>query len=96
MDMLKRVTGLIQHHCATDACRLDSSSYCKVKRTVDRAFICCNISFEICVGSFYIFETRIDYLNWLHDLCGDVQHWYGLLDNWRQLTSPTVLDMIPW
>ncbi|RFU26864.1 hypothetical protein B7463_g9466, partial [Scytalidium lignicola] len=33
---------------------------------------------------------------WLHDLCGNVQNWHGLPDNWRQLTGITPLDMIPW
>ncbi|KAF2690498.1 hypothetical protein K458DRAFT_439447 [Lentithecium fluviatile CBS 122367] len=101
-DSLRRVTGLV-HHCATDACGLDSSGYCKVKRTVDRACICRNINFETCGGSCQIFETRIAYVEWLHNLCSDVQdwrglpeNWRGLPENWRQLAAPTALDMIPW
>lgn len=94
-DMPKQVTGLV-HQCATEACGLDPSGYCKVKPTVDRACICRNISFESCGGSCQIFETRIDYLNWLHDLCGDVEGWHGLPDNWRELDAPTTLELIPW
>ncbi|KAF2135432.1 uncharacterized protein K452DRAFT_323058 [Aplosporella prunicola CBS 121167] len=95
MDIGKRVTGLVQH-CATDACGIDSSGYCKVKRTVSRTCICHNMSFETCGGSCQDFETRINYVNWLHDLCGHVQDWRGLPDNWLHMAAPTALDMIPW
>jgi hypothetical protein len=94
-DMPKQVIELTDQ-CATDACELDSSGYCKVKRAVDRACFCRNISYDSCGGSCQIFETRIDYIKWLHDLCGNVQDWHGLPDNWRQLAAPTPLDMIPW
>jgi hypothetical protein len=94
-DMPKQVIELTDQ-CATDACELDSSGYCKVKRAVDRACFCRDISYDSCGGSCQIFETRIDYIKWLHDLCGNVQDWHGLPDNWRQLAAPTPLDMIPW
>ncbi|KAK2759106.1 hypothetical protein FQN54_003205 [Arachnomyces sp. PD_36] len=94
-DMPKQVTELT-NKCATDACELDSSGYCKDKRAVDRACFCHGISYDSCGGSCHIFETRIDYIKWLHGICGDVQDWHGLPDNWRQLTAPTVLDIIPW
>ncbi|KAJ5514826.1 hypothetical protein N7463_004378 [Penicillium fimorum] len=80
--------------CATDACEV--GGYCKVKRAVDRACVCRDISYNSCGGLCQIFETRIDYIKWLHDLCGNVQDWHGLPDNWRQLVVPTTLDMIPW
>lgn len=95
VDMPKQVIELTDQ-CATDACEPDSSGYCKVKRAVDRACFCRDISYDSCGGSCQIFETRIDYINWLHDLCGNVQDWHGLPDNWRQLAAPTPLDMIPW
>ena len=82
--------------CVTDACEIDSSGYCKVKRAIDRACFCRDISYDSCGGSCQIFETRIDYVKWLHDLCGNVQDWHGLPDNWRQLAAPTPLDMTPW
>lgn len=94
-DMPKQVTELT-NQCTTDACGLDSSGYCKVKRAVDRACFCRNINYDSCGGSCQIFETRIDYVKWLHDLCGSVQDWHGLPDNWRKLAAPTHLDMIPW
>lgn len=94
-DMPKQVIELTDQ-CATDACELDSSGYCKVRRAVDRACFCHDISYGSCGGSCQIFETRIDYIKWLHDLCGNVQVWHGLPDNWRQLAAPTPLDMIPW
>ncbi|KAJ5875984.1 uncharacterized protein N7529_001568 [Penicillium soppii] len=92
-DMPKQVIELTDQ-CATDACEL--GGYCKVKRAVDRACFCREIRYDICGGSCQIFETRIDYIKWLHDLCGNVQDWHGLPDNWRQLAAPTPLDMIPW
>ncbi|PWY92510.1 hypothetical protein BO70DRAFT_282331, partial [Aspergillus heteromorphus CBS 117.55] len=82
--------------CATDACDIDSSGYCKVRRAVDRACFCRNISYDSCGGSCQVFETRIDYIKWLHGLCGNVHDWHGLPDHWRQLAVPTPSDMIPW
>ncbi|KAF2266036.1 hypothetical protein CC78DRAFT_567129 [Lojkania enalia] len=95
IDMPKQVIELTGQ-CATDACELDASGYCKVKRAVDRACFCRNISYDACGGSCQVFEARIDYVKWLHDLCGSVQDWHGLPDNWHQLAGPTPLDMIPW
>ncbi|PYI00750.1 hypothetical protein BO78DRAFT_380430 [Aspergillus sclerotiicarbonarius CBS 121057] len=94
-DMPKEVIELTDH-CATDACELDSTGYCKVKRAVDRACFCHNINYDSCGGSCHTFETRIDYINWLHELCENVENWHGLPDNWRQLAVPTHIDMIPW
>lgn len=79
-DMPKQVIELTDQ-CATDACGLDSSGYCKVKRAVDRACFCRDINYDSCGGACQIFETRIDYIKWLHDLCGNVQDWHGLPDN---------------
>ncbi|OJD36827.1 protein bli-3 [Diplodia corticola] len=95
MDLPSQVAGLV-HHCATDACGLDSSGYCKVKRTVDRTCTCRSIDFATCGSACHTFETRIAYVKWLHNLCGQVQDWHGLPDDWRQLAAPTTLDMIPW
>ncbi|KAH8790632.1 hypothetical protein BGZ57DRAFT_850038 [Hyaloscypha finlandica] len=66
------------------------------QHAVGRACFCRDISYDSCRGSCQIFETRIDYVKWLHGLCGNVQDWYSLPDNWRQLAAPTPLDMIPW
>ncbi|KAF1841234.1 uncharacterized protein K460DRAFT_359748 [Cucurbitaria berberidis CBS 394.84] len=97
-DIPKRLTELteLNGQCATDACDLDSDGYCKVVRAVDRACFCRYIRYNSCGGSCHVFETRIDYVKWLHDLCGNVQDWHGLPDNWGRLAAPTVLDMIPW
>ena len=94
-DMPKQVIEL-SNQCSTDTCELNSSGYCKVKHAVDRACFCHDISYDSCGGSCQIFETRIDYIKWLYNLCGNVQDWHGLPDNWRQLAAPTPLDMIPW
>ncbi|KAH7141792.1 hypothetical protein EDB81DRAFT_53458 [Dactylonectria macrodidyma] len=94
-DMPKQVIELTDQ-CATNVCELDSSGYCEVKRAIDRACFCRNISYDSCGGSCHIFKTRIDYVQWLHDLCGDVEDWHGLTDNWRQLAAPSPLEMIPW
>ncbi|KAF1959737.1 hypothetical protein CC80DRAFT_439752 [Byssothecium circinans] len=94
-SMPKKVTDLTDR-CSTDACEPDSSGYCKVKRSVDRACFCRNISYSTCKGACQIFETRIDYIKWLHSLCGSVQGWQGLPKHWRQLAAPTPVDMIPW
>ncbi|KAJ0415227.1 hypothetical protein BJY00DRAFT_293738 [Aspergillus carlsbadensis] len=82
--------------CATDACEVDSQGYCNVKRAVDRACFCRSISYNSCKGSCHVFEDRINYVEWLHGLCGDVQDWHGLPDDWRELAAPTPPDMIPW
>ncbi|KAI3324048.1 hypothetical protein HD806DRAFT_493968 [Xylariaceae sp. AK1471] len=95
VDMPKQVIELTDQ-CATDACELDPSGYCKVKRAVDRACFCRDISYDSCRGSCHIFETRIDYVEWLHNLCGNVRDWHGLPDNRRQLAAPTTSEMIPW
>ncbi|KAI9034933.1 uncharacterized protein KD926_005014 [Aspergillus affinis] len=94
-DMPKQVIQLLDQ-CVTDACDLDSSGYCKVRRAVDRACICHNLSYNSCGGSCEVFETRMDYVKWLHGLCGDLQDWHGLPENWHQLAAPTLSDMIPW
>ncbi len=95
VDMPRQITELTDQ-CATDACEIDSSGYCKVKSAVDRTCFCRNISYDSCGGSCQIFETRMDYIKWLHDLCGNLQDWQGLPDNWHQLAGLTSLDMIPW
>jgi hypothetical protein len=94
-DMPKQLIELTSQ-CATDACEIDSSGYCRVISAVDRACFCRDISYDSCGGSCHIFETRIDYVKWLHDLCGNVHGWHGLPDNWPQLAAPTRLEMIPW
>ncbi|KAL2822414.1 hypothetical protein BJX63DRAFT_121278 [Aspergillus granulosus] len=94
-DMPKQVIKLTDQ-CATDACEVDSSGYCKVTRAVDRACFCRNISYDSCGGSCHIFENRMDYIKWLHELCGNVQGWHGLPDNWRQLAAPSPTEMVPW
>ncbi|PCH04011.1 Amidohydrolase 1 [Penicillium occitanis (nom. inval.)] len=95
-DMPKQVIELSEQ-CVAEACEVDSDGYCsKIKPAVERACFCHNISYNSCGGSCQIFETRIDYVNWLRSMCGDVDDWHGLPDDWRRLAAPTALDMIPW
>lgn len=92
---VKKVTRLTDH-CTTDACNFDSDGYCKVERAVDRACVCLNVSYDDCKGSCRNFEARINFVNWLHDLCGNVEGWHGLPKHWRRPAAPTPVDMIPW
>ena len=93
--MPKKVIGLAER-CATDACEVDSNGYCTIKRAVDRACFCRSINYDSCSGACHHFEKRIDYVNWLHDLCGSEPKWHGLPKHWHQLAAPTALDMVPW
>ena len=94
-DMPEQVTEL-PRQCTTNACKVDSDGYCIVTRSVDRACFCRDIDYYSCGGSCQFFETRMDYIKWLHNLCGGVQDWHGLPDNWRRLATVIPLDMIPW
>ncbi|PVI01269.1 hypothetical protein DM02DRAFT_671393 [Periconia macrospinosa] len=94
-DMPKNVTEHV-HTCTVDACERDSSGYCNVKPAIDRARFCRGIQYDSCAGSCHIFEQRINYILWLHELCIHVPDWDGLPENWRRLTMPTTLDMTPW
>ncbi|RSL59629.1 hypothetical protein CEP53_005709 [Fusarium sp. AF-6] len=93
--MPRRVTDLTDQ-CATDACQLDPDGYCQTARAIDRDCFCRNIKYNSCQGSCQVSRTRIDYVKWLHDLCGDVEGWHGLPANWRELTVLLPGDMIPW
>jgi hypothetical protein len=94
-DMPSQVTRLTDT-CATNACERDARGYCRVKRTVDRACVCRGINYDSCGGSCQFFDTRMDYVKWLHDLCGEVQDWNGLPVDWRHLAAPTSHDLVPW
>lgn len=94
-DMPQQVTGLVEQ-CATEACDRDADGYCKVKRVVERDCFCRDIRYESCGGSCHIFETRMDYVKWLHTLCGSVRGWHGLPVGWWRLAAPTLLEMLPW
>ncbi|KAH7080629.1 hypothetical protein BKA63DRAFT_506804 [Paraphoma chrysanthemicola] len=90
-----RVPGLVDR-CTTDACEPDSDGYCKVKRAVDRACFCQSMSYDDCQGPCRLFETRIDFVEWLHGLCGQIREWHGLPKHWHQVAAPTPTEMIPW
>lgn len=95
-DMPNQVTSL-PDQCAAETCELDSDGYCsEIKPEIDRACVCHNISYDSCGGSCHVFESRIDYIEWLRGMCGDVEDWHGLPDDWSRLAAPTTLDMIPW
>ncbi|KAL4861978.1 hypothetical protein BDV12DRAFT_190731 [Aspergillus spectabilis] len=93
---IPKQTHALADQCATDACEVDRHGYCRIKRAIDRACVCRDISYDTCGGSCHAFETRIDYTKWLHDLCGSVHDWHGLPAHWRQLAAPTPSDMVPW
>ncbi|KAF2004755.1 hypothetical protein P154DRAFT_484831 [Amniculicola lignicola CBS 123094] len=95
VDMPDSVIDL-SDQCATDACGHDSNGYCEVTSVVDRSCFCRKINYESCGGLCHVFEARIEYVNWLQDLCGDLPDWNGLPDDWRHLAGPRPLDMIPW
>lgn len=82
--------------CSTQACGIKSSGYCEISRAIDRACYCRHISYESCGDLCQSFETRIDYVNWLQYVCGDLQNWHGFPGDWRHLAAPTAVDMIPW
>lgn len=85
------------HKCGTNACKVDPKGYCnKVVPSISRACFCHAIHYESCGDACQNFENRINYVNWLHGLCMDVQDWHGLPDNWRELAEPTLLELIPW
>ncbi|KAJ6786630.1 hypothetical protein PWT90_03719 [Aphanocladium album] len=94
-DMPKQVTGLAQH-CATDACRVDAHGYCVVEHAMDRACFCSKIDYDSCQGPCRVFESRISFVKWLHELCGNVDGWHGLPNNWPELATPLPSEMIPW
>jgi hypothetical protein len=94
-DIPKEVIRLVDQY-ETDACDIDSSGYCISARAVDRARFCREVSYDTCKGSCHVFEKRIEYVEWLHNLCGGVEGWYGLPKHWAQLAAPTRLDMMPW
>lgn len=93
--MPRKVVELVDQ-CTTDACELDSDGYCNAKRAVDRACFCRSMNYDSCKGPCHVFEARIDFVEWLHGLCGNVEEWHGLPRHWRQLAAPTSTDMIPW
>ncbi|KAK5045970.1 hypothetical protein LTR84_008756 [Exophiala bonariae] len=95
-DVPQHLIGLTGE-CLSDACEVDSQGYCdRIIPSFDRACFCHASNYESCGDQCQNFDNRIDYVNWLHDLCGDVQDWHGLPDNWRDLTEPTALELIPW
>ena len=94
VDVTSKVTELVDQ-CTTDACELDSLGYCDIRRSVDRACFCQDIHYRSCGGSCQNFPQRIDYLEWLRELCAKVPGWHGLPDNWDQLITVTRPDMIP-
>lgn len=80
----------------TDACSVDSEGYCRVERAIDRAQFCHGVTYSDCKEPCQVFEVRIQYVNWLHDVCGGVEGWHGLPKHWRQVAAPTPNDLIPW
>jgi hypothetical protein len=93
-DVPKAVLNLT-NSCAEKACKIESDGYCEKTSAIDRSCFCNQISYDSCGGSCHLFETRIDYLKWMHRLCGDVEGWHGLPQDWQRLAHPTPQDIIP-
>jgi hypothetical protein len=93
-DIPKTVLNLT-NSCAEKACKIDSAGYCQKTNAIDRSCFCNQISYDSCGGSCHLFETRIDYVKWMHRLCGDVEGWHGLPEDWQKLAHPTSQDIIP-
>jgi hypothetical protein len=81
----------------TNACKIDYYDYCIITPSVDQSSFCRNIKYESCGGSCHHFETRMDYVGWLFQLCRHLPNWHGLPENWyHTLAVPTPVEMIPW
>lgn len=94
-DMPEQVTERTDR-CATNACEVDHEGYCRIRRTIDRSCFCSTIGYNTCGGSCHIFESRINYVHWLYDLCGHVPGWHGLPEDWQRLTVPTNSELLPF
>jgi hypothetical protein len=94
VDIPKAVLSLTDD-CVERACKIDSSGYCEKTIAINRSCFCNQISYDSCGGSCHLFETRIDYINWMHRLCRDVEGWHGLPQDWQRLARPTPQDIIP-
>jgi hypothetical protein len=88
--------NLLVEECTTMACDIDNAGYCKTTRAVERACFCRDTSYASCGKTCEIFEHRISYVNWLHQVCGAVQGWHGLPGDWKRLAQPSPRDMLPW
>ncbi|XP_014556433.1 hypothetical protein COCVIDRAFT_37922 [Bipolaris victoriae FI3] len=86
----------LKDQCTTNACRVGSDGYCYVQRAVDRSCFCRNINYDTCKGSCHDFDNRIDYIHWLHNLCGAEENWHGLPEDWHRLARATRREAIPW
>lgn len=91
-DNVMRLKG----QCTTNACRIGFDGYCYVQRAVERSCFCRNISYDTCKGSCHDFDNRIDYVHWLHDLCGAEENWHGLPEDWYRMPRVTRREAIPW
>jgi hypothetical protein len=87
---------ILVERCTTEACEIDERGYCRTKQAVDRACFCADLSYESCGKGCQNFETRIAYVNWLHQTCGAVHGWHGLPKDWKRLAQPSPQDLIPW
>lgn len=94
-DFPRTVVGL-KDQCATQACAVDVGGYCNVKRSIDRACFCRQVSYKSCNGSCHAFEGRLDFVYWLHNTCSGFEDWNGLPNDWTRLAQPTTFDLIPW
>ncbi|PTD05700.1 hypothetical protein FCULG_00001908 [Fusarium culmorum] len=94
-NMPQSITS-ISHHCRTKACDTDLEGFCHVENAIDRTCVCRKVNYSLCEGPCKSFESRKQYVEWLHTLCDGVKDWNGLPDNWRELEALQRGDMIPW
>lgn len=91
-----RRTLELEERCASEACAIDTQGYCKPVPAIERACVCRNIRYESVKDTCHEFEGRIEYINWLHDLCGNEKDWNDLPYDWERLAVLTAEDLIPW
>ncbi|RBR06149.1 uncharacterized protein FIESC28_11164 [Fusarium coffeatum] len=94
-NMPENVTALSEE-CTTDACDTDSEGFCQLVPVMDRSCMCSRLDYDLCQGACQDFESRKQYVQWIHKLCGGDRGWNGLPDDWHQLLEPRPRDMIPW
>jgi hypothetical protein len=79
------------------ACVVNAPGYCEnIPDIAGADCFCKSVSYDACGGSCHIFDGRMNYINWMEDICGGVEGWKGLPQNWTTDIFATSKDLIPW